>query len=140
MNYFLGQVLKEGSSETITTAPKVPKMERLQTIKQEHKDALERAVSLNIPHAVSATEDDEPSGPHKEESAEEISIGAEPSQKEIEEENRKEEGEKKREDAASKRKETSRKSITDWDELTEKLFKKDETGQMVLNRDVIINE
>nr|GMC67561.1 sn1-specific diacylglycerol lipase alpha isoform X1 [Ipomoea batatas] len=130
------QILKEGSVETITSAPKVPKMERLQTIKQEHKDALERAVSLNIPHAVSATEEEEPSGTHKEESAEEISITAEPSEEEIEEDN----GKEKSEEDASKGKETSSKRITNWDELAERLFKKDETGQMVLNRDVIINE
>nr|GLL18959.1 uncharacterized protein LOC109180348 [Ipomoea trifida] len=130
------QILKEGSVETITSAPKVPKMERLQTIKQEHKDALERAVSLNIPHAVSATEEEEPSGTHKEESAEEISITAEPSEEEIEEDN----GKEKSEEDASKGKESSSKRITNWDELAERLFKKDETGQMVLNRDVIINE
>ncbi|CAH2079655.1 unnamed protein product [Thlaspi arvense] len=34
-------------------------MERLNTLEKEHKDALERAVSLNIPHAVSAAEEEE---------------------------------------------------------------------------------
>lgn len=44
--------MRESSSETITSAPKVQKIERLHTIEKEHKDALERAVSLNIPRAV----------------------------------------------------------------------------------------
>ncbi|THG20843.1 hypothetical protein TEA_016280 [Camellia sinensis var. sinensis] len=43
--------MRENHYETTTAAPRVPKMERLQTIEKEHKDALERAVSLNIPHA-----------------------------------------------------------------------------------------
>lgn len=51
--------MKEKESETVTTAPKVQKFSRLKSIEDEHKDALERAVSLNIPHAVSTTEDDE---------------------------------------------------------------------------------
>ncbi|XP_065849042.1 uncharacterized protein [Euphorbia lathyris] len=47
------QVLKEqGSNETITTPPKVQKLERLQTFEKEHKDALQRAATLNIPHVV----------------------------------------------------------------------------------------
>ncbi|WCJ25211.1 alpha/beta-Hydrolases superfamily protein [Euphorbia peplus] len=50
------QVLKEGSEETITTPPKVQKLERLQTFEKEHKDALERAATLNIPHAVTDLE------------------------------------------------------------------------------------
>ncbi|KAL7254807.1 hypothetical protein ACSBR1_009036 [Camellia fascicularis] len=43
--------MRENHYETMTAAPRVPKMERLRTIEKEHKDALERAVSLNIPHA-----------------------------------------------------------------------------------------
>ncbi|KAL7230510.1 hypothetical protein ACSBR2_008897 [Camellia fascicularis] len=43
--------MRENHYETTTAAPRVPKMERLRTIEKEHKDALERAVSLNIPHA-----------------------------------------------------------------------------------------
>ncbi|KDP25780.1 hypothetical protein JCGZ_22502 [Jatropha curcas] len=50
------QILMEKDSETITTPPKVKKLERLQTLEKEHHDALERAVSLNIPHAVSTPE------------------------------------------------------------------------------------
>ncbi|XP_010551782.1 PREDICTED: uncharacterized protein LOC104822315 [Tarenaya hassleriana] len=52
------KVMRE--KETVREAPKVKRMERKKTIEREHKDALERAVSLNIPHAVasSAEEDD----------------------------------------------------------------------------------
>ncbi|GMY24853.1 sn1-specific diacylglycerol lipase alpha [Fagus crenata] len=51
------QRMKESSSETVTAAPGVQKIERLQTIEKEHKDALERAVSLNVPHAVTNPEE-----------------------------------------------------------------------------------
>lgn len=43
----------------VTMAPKEKRMERLNTLEKEHKDALERAVSLNIPHAVSAAEEEQ---------------------------------------------------------------------------------
>lgn len=48
--------MMESSSETVTTPPKVQKVERLQTLEKEHQYAIERAVSLNIPHAESITE------------------------------------------------------------------------------------
>ncbi|OAY57177.1 uncharacterized protein LOC110609889 [Manihot esculenta] len=50
------QTMMESSSETVTTPPKVQKVERLQTLEKEHQYAIERAVSLNIPHAESITE------------------------------------------------------------------------------------
>lgn len=54
------QEMREKSAETVVTkAPKEKRMERLNTLEKEHKDALERAVSLNIPHAVSAAEEQE---------------------------------------------------------------------------------
>ncbi|XP_010450527.1 PREDICTED: uncharacterized protein LOC104732656 isoform X2 [Camelina sativa] len=54
------QILREKSSETVVTVPpKEKRMERLNTLEKEHKDALERAVSLNIPHAVSTAEEEE---------------------------------------------------------------------------------
>ncbi|KAJ9564682.1 hypothetical protein OSB04_000648, partial [Centaurea solstitialis] len=43
--------------DSATTAPQVQKFDRLQSIEKEHKDALERAVSLNIPHAVKTTDE-----------------------------------------------------------------------------------
>lgn len=54
------QQLREQSSEAVVTmAPKEKRMERLNTLEKEHKDALERAVSLNIPHAVSTAAEEE---------------------------------------------------------------------------------
>ncbi|XP_044478704.1 uncharacterized protein LOC123205744 [Mangifera indica] len=52
------QRMREKIPETITAPPMVQKMERQKTIEKEHKDALDSAVSLNIPHAV--TEPEEP--------------------------------------------------------------------------------
>lgn len=98
--------MRESSPETITTPPKVQKLERLQTIEKEHKDALERAVSLNIPHAVNDPE------PQKNE--------AESSQDE-------------HEDASNTK---SKSSGGNWDHLVEKLFKKSESGELILNKDV----
>ncbi|KAI4299597.1 hypothetical protein L6164_033040 [Bauhinia variegata] len=46
------QTMKDSSTETLTVPPTIQKMERLKTLEKEHKDALERAVSLNVPHAV----------------------------------------------------------------------------------------
>ncbi|KAL3735662.1 hypothetical protein ACJRO7_024742 [Eucalyptus globulus] len=46
------QRIRESSAETVTTAPNIQKFERLRTLEKEHKDAVERAVSLDIPHAV----------------------------------------------------------------------------------------
>ncbi|CAH1433373.1 unnamed protein product [Lactuca virosa] len=46
------ELLKEKSCEHVTTPPKVQKFDRLQSIEKEHKDALQRAVSLKIPHAI----------------------------------------------------------------------------------------
>ncbi|KAK6927837.1 Fungal lipase-like domain [Dillenia turbinata] len=100
----------ESDSETVTTAPKIQKLERLQTIEKEHKDALDRAVSLNIPDAVSAVED---------ESSRDGST--EPSQNEIECASR----------ANSKGSSDGR---TNWDKVVEKLFD-ERTGQLLLKKD-----
>ncbi|KAL1365379.1 hypothetical protein AAHE18_03G284200 [Arachis hypogaea] len=50
--------MKEHSTETVIVPPSVQKFERLQTIEKEHRNALERAVSLNVPHAVDAAENE----------------------------------------------------------------------------------
>ncbi|KAK8963007.1 hypothetical protein KSP40_PGU019840 [Platanthera guangdongensis] len=39
------------------TPPAQPRMERNQTLQKEHRDALERAVSLNVPHAIPPAEE-----------------------------------------------------------------------------------
>lgn len=102
------QLMKESSPETLTTAPKVQKFERWRTLEKEHKDALDRAVSLNIPHAVATLEDqsqeDEPEPSHA-----------------------------KREDASQTKQKSSGKD-TNWDQLVGKLFKKSESGELTLNK------
>lgn len=103
--------MKERSSETVTTPPKVQKLERLQTIEKEHKDALERAVSLNVPHAVTA--EGEP----------------------LNEQN-KEASDRRNEDAQVNTSRSS-KGRTNWDEVVEKLFKKKELKNLQQNRDAI---
>ncbi|XP_009370563.2 uncharacterized protein LOC103959910 [Pyrus x bretschneideri] len=103
--------MKESCSETVTTAPKVQKLERLRTFEKEHKDALERAVSLNVPHAV--TPNEEAPADQKPEEALEI--------------------ESKSEDPAdTKSKSTGGRAS--WDDVVGKLFKK-ESGHLLLKRD-----
>lgn len=109
--------MKESSgSETVTTPPKVQKFERMKTIEKEHKDALQKALSLNIPHAV-PTED----APPQDE--------AEPSEARNENEDKKDE---------STHKTNSPSSRTNWDQVVEKLFKKNESGELVIKRDVVV--
>ncbi|KAM1956518.1 hypothetical protein ACFX16_025927 [Malus domestica] len=103
--------MKESCSETVTTAPKVQKLERLRTFEKEHKDALERAVSLNVPHAV--TPNEEAPEEQKLEEAPEI-------------------GNKSEDPADTKSKSTGGRAS--WDDVVEKLFKK-ESGHLLLKRD-----
>lgn len=104
--------MKESRSETVTTAPKVQKLQRLQTIEKEHKDALERAVSLNIPHAVTTPDSEEVSSQGN---------GAEPSES--------------RGEDASKTMSKATGGRTNWNEVVKKLLKKDESGELNLKGD-----
>ena len=99
--------MRESSSEAITTAPQVQKLERLRTIEKEHKDALKRAVSLNVPHAVTAYEDEKPEAPLSE--TEEVTD--------------------------TKSKSAGGSGRTNWELVVQKLFKKSESGNLLLNRD-----
>lgn len=110
--------LKEASDETGTTPPKVQKIERLKTLEKEHKDALERAVSLNIPHAVGVDEE-ESSSQKEEEPMEDIPF---------------EECKERGEDASTSKSQGSD-ARTNWNEVVEKLFNRDETGKLRLNRE-----
>lgn len=103
------QMMKESSSETVTTPPKVQRLERLQTIEKEHKDALERAVSLNIPHAVTSTEE------HEEEQETEVPCSQSADAPEIQSKSTKEK--------------------INWEELVEKLMKKKNLGNPVTEAD-----
>ncbi|KAJ4826709.1 hypothetical protein Tsubulata_023398 [Turnera subulata] len=112
------KALLESSCETITTPPKVQKLGRMQTLEKEHKDALERAVSLNIPHAVTALEEEPPKD----------TLEAEPPKDKKDEPGQSEDASK------TKPKSSSR---TNWDEVVQRLFKKNESGEPVLNEDVV---
>ncbi|KAJ7964477.1 Sn1-specific diacylglycerol lipase alpha [Quillaja saponaria] len=102
--------MRESSSETVMVPPSTQRFERLQTIEKEHKDALERAVSLNIPHAVNTPEDEAPENevlrPSKSEG-----------------------------DDAPNTKSQSSGGRVNWDEVVEQLFKRNESGDLLLKRD-----
>ncbi|XVF31662.1 hypothetical protein REPUB_Repub17cG0010800 [Reevesia pubescens] len=108
-------IMRENKSETIMVPPKIQKLERLQTIEKEHKDALERAVNLNIPHAVSTV--DEPT----ENEETETETETDPAQAE-------------KGDTPKARSEASY-SGTNWDEVVEKLFKRSESGNLFLKKE-----
>lgn len=115
------QLMKENknSSESITTAPKVQKFSRLQSIEEEHKDALERAVSLNIPHAVKTTDD-------VADNEDRVSTSA------VSEEHQ--EGEAA-DELASKQKDDVERS-PNWHDLVERLFERTKSGKLVKKEDV----
>ncbi|GER34857.1 calmodulin-binding heat-shock protein [Striga asiatica] len=89
--------LKELS--TITTPPEVQRLDRKQTLEKEHNDALERAVTLNIPYAVKSAEKNSYAD------TQEGSSGMHSSGKD---------------------------GRTNWDEVVEKLFKRSESGKLLL--------
>lgn len=98
------------------------KLDRKLTLEKEHKDALERAVSLNIPHAVTSGEE-ESSGSTEEGSSalENKSVGT--SQDDTE-------------NSSEKEKSFCKNARTNWNEVVEKLYKRTESGKVLLNRDV----
>ncbi|KAK2441825.1 alpha/beta-Hydrolases superfamily protein [Trifolium repens] len=106
------QLMKDQeSSKTMTVAPTIQKFERLKTIEKEHKDALERAVSLNVPHAVDSAEEE-----HLENNGEGSSNNGD------------------KEAASSTETKPSRGRLT-WEEVVEKLLKKNETGEKHIEED-----
>uniref|UniRef100_A0A803LSM0 Mono-/di-acylglycerol lipase N-terminal domain-containing protein n=1 Tax=Chenopodium quinoa TaxID=63459 RepID=A0A803LSM0_CHEQI len=106
--------MKDSSTETVTSPPRVQRFERLQTIEKEHKDALERAVSLKVPHAVSLEKELE-----KPVSLEEGAVRS---------------SEDKPTEESSRPLPRSIGERATWDELVSKLFKKSEAGGMNLHR------
>lgn len=113
--------LKEsGTDTTMTKAPVIPRFERLQTIEKEHKDALERAVSLKIPHAAASTDAE------GESSGEKI---VETCEDEVDE------------DSSTKNKELKAcNARANWNDLVQRLLKKDESGQALLKTDADVCE
>ncbi|GMI69015.1 hypothetical protein like AT5G37710 [Hibiscus trionum] len=103
------EIMRENKSETITVPPKIQKLERLQTIEKEHKAALQKAASLDIPRA------------------------GEPIEIEIEE-TETEAAEADNADRAKAKPELSSRG-TNWDELVEKLFQRSESGKLILNKE-----
>ncbi|CAI0627101.1 unnamed protein product [Linum tenue] len=116
--------MKEAMGENMTTAPKAQKMDRIQTLEKEHKDALERAVSLNVPHAVSDAEAEEADEEEGEEASDRIGEEQSQSQSQPREEESMEAGGK------------TKSGRTNWDEVVKKLFKKGDSGVTTVNRDV----
>lgn len=102
--------MKDSKSDTVTTPPKVQKLERLQTIEKEHKHALERAVSLNIPHAIAPGEETLEN--------QEVDVSSHSQSEDVPETQSKSSGGK-----------------TNWDEVVEKLLKKKESGNLLLDKD-----
>ncbi|KAK8606654.1 hypothetical protein V6N13_052421 [Hibiscus sabdariffa] len=105
------RIMRENKSETITVPPKIQRLERLQTIEKEHKDALQKAISLNIPHAVPAA-------------GEPIEIDKTETEA-VEADNG---------DSSKAKPELSSRG-TNWDELVQKLFKRSESGKLILNKE-----
>lgn len=105
--------MKETGGSTTTTAPTVQRIVRKHTLDKEHKDALERAVSLNVPHAVNSMEE--------EASRQEDETQEPPPSKSG--------------DSSTKTKPAS--ARTSWDEVVEKLFHRNKTGDLLLRKDVV---
>ncbi|KAI7752080.1 hypothetical protein M8C21_008381 [Ambrosia artemisiifolia] len=128
-------LMKEKSSETMTTAPPVQKFDRLQSIEKEHKDALERAVSLNIPHAVGANENDDENEPQESTSASTDS----------EDESSADKLASKHEDHGDISKSgntstvNSKSGRTNWDDLVERLFERSSSGKLKARKDINID-
>ncbi|KAJ0987231.1 hypothetical protein J5N97_005587 [Dioscorea zingiberensis] len=101
-------VMRENAK--MTSPPPSQRMERKQTLEKEHRDALERIVSLNVPNATPPTDDSRQdtsdATPHEIEIVESSSSNSKSCEK------------------------------TNWDELVEKLFDRNESGDLVLKRDV----
>ncbi|KAK8933674.1 hypothetical protein KSP39_PZI015433 [Platanthera zijinensis] len=112
---------KEDAAET-ASAPAQQKMERAQTLASEYKGALERAATLNVPHAIS------PSEP----TSEDVNSG--PSDNPTEENTKPPPSDNQNGAAANSDSKSS--GRTNWDELVEKLFTRNETGKLVVKKDI----
>ncbi|KAI7755345.1 hypothetical protein M8C21_008654 [Ambrosia artemisiifolia] len=130
-------LMKEKSSETMTTAPPVQKFDRLQSIEKEHKDALERAVSLNIPHAVGANENDDEDENEPQESTS--------ASTDSEDESSADKLASKHEDhgdiseSGNTSTVNSKSGRTNWDDLVERLFERSSSGKLKARKDLNID-
>lgn len=125
-------LLKENSSETTTTAPRIQKIDRLQSIEKEHKDALERAVSLNIPHAVMTTEDEDESTSASADSEDDQSSADRLASAHKDHSPMGESG-----NASNAE---SKPGHTNWNDLVEKLFERTDSGKLKTKKDVNVTD
>ncbi|KNA03037.1 hypothetical protein SOVF_213010 [Spinacia oleracea] len=109
--------MKDSSVETVTSPPRVQRFERLQTIEKEHKDALERAVSLKVPHAETLEKELSEHGNPRSVEAKDLHTLEDKTTEESSRPQPKSIGER-----------------ATWDELVAKLFKKSELGDLHLHR------
>ncbi|XP_074371165.1 uncharacterized protein LOC141712217 [Apium graveolens] len=109
------EILKENSSRTLTTPPEVQRVERLNTLEKEHKDALHIAVSLDTPHAVT--------DPQIRDEEEGFSSGDK-----IGSQNDGKEAERPSSNSVGER--------MDWNDVVHMLFNKNECSKMQIKRDV----
>ncbi|XP_020587230.1 uncharacterized protein LOC110029329 [Phalaenopsis equestris] len=103
-----------------TTAPVQQKMERKQTLEKEYKGALERAVTLNVPHA----------NPPLEPTADEINSAP----LEIQSETIINSSHSENQNGVALKTESKSGGRTNWDELVEMLFTRNESGSLVLKK------
>lgn len=95
------------------------KLHRKLTLEKEHKDALERAVSLNIPHAVTSGEEESSCNNEEASSSGDKIL---------------ETGKDDTEDSSMKEKSCCKNARTNWNEVVEKLFRRNESQKMLLKR------
>ncbi|XP_074304363.1 uncharacterized protein LOC141639072 [Silene latifolia] len=110
----LQRMKEECGMDAVTSPPRVQRIHRMQTIEMEHKDALERAVSLNVPHAVPTKED----------------VGMD-EEVDVEQEGSREE-DIPVEEVSSSTHFKSTEERTNWNELVAKLLKMSENGDLLL--------
>ncbi|MFS8034541.1 putative fungal lipase-like domain, mono-/di-acylglycerol lipase, alpha/Beta hydrolase [Helianthus anomalus] len=130
-------LMKEKSSETMTTAPAVQKFDRLQSIEKEHKDALERAVTLNIPHAVDANENED-----EDENEPQESLSASTDSEDQSSADKLASKHQDLGDISGGRDTSTTKSEpgeTKWDILVERLFERSDSGKFKARKDININ-
>ncbi|KAM7523850.1 hypothetical protein LguiA_013752 [Lonicera macranthoides] len=124
------EILRERDSyETTTTAPKVQRLERLQTIEKEHKQALKRANSLGIPNALNSPDEEPSLG---------LNEGSSSGSKEEEFSSIKNDMANFQEQSgnSSKCKSKATNGKTNWNKLVKKLLTRTESGKLQLKTDV----
>lgn len=105
------ELMKENGNAT--TPPAQQKMEKLHSFQEEHKSALERAKTLEVPHAIDISEEENHVGVCPAPSSDTHS------------------------ETTSEAKSAGR---TSWDELVDRLFTRDEDGKLIVNRDMVAKE